>query len=433
MKRNFDNFLIKNITDEIFNAVESKYYIVFFKDEKNKFFYDLVSSFLFIFFSILLSFSSSDERVSFYFPVFFGVFFYVLFLFINCPSSDYEVKFNSGKFTKIRFNLLIFINCICILNKKKRAGHIRSILIRKQVVEERSRLMTNRQMVNNFNNIMGNTTRVVLSIKKNRDISDTKINDFFIQDIDYFMKLLNRTEMSFKRFLKEIIHDTQNKSSIYLWLHCIPRNLSLDGTKDLIKANRLNEVFNSGIIIDYIEKIGEKRFMEGWDNIFCNYSEKQFKRLFNVDYSGRMYIKCLIGLKEYKKGIKVFTNLELLECYINKNQYALVNNLYDLNQKEKFPEFKKIESINFNKYSFVVIEDLDDLDFWGNKMKNCIRNYFEPCHKGEICLIGVLKNDKPYGNISITKSSGDIQIKGYANAQIEDHSLIHNQIKSIID
>jgi hypothetical protein len=277
----------------------------------------------------------------------------------------------------------------------------------------------------------------------NKDSSSFKINpvvdlstiDFLIKSPEDISKMFNRREISFNTFIKELIKDYSKNSkddlyAFYLWIHCIPRHYSLDTTKDLIKSNRLNSK-KLDYIVNTVNKMGQDSLNIGCDRIFINYNEKQIKRLFSVNCLPEEYIFSLFILKNFKNGVPKVDTLKEFNNFVKNNSKALSSNIYNLEQIKKLPKLQRIESSKLGNFKFKVLENTDDLHFWGTKLKHCIKAYYKKCSKGNCVLIGVYLNDIPYANIEVVNEKVT-QLFGKQNSNIDEHELIKDYIENFL-
>lgn len=262
----------------------------------------------------------------------------------------------------------------------------------------------------------------------NTDFND--ITEKYIQDVSFFTKIFNRKEKSFEVFLNQMFKDSKNQDFLCIWLYCIPRTYSLDTTKELIKANRIN-LSNIGEVLIHLENVSKEKVNEGWDVVFTNYSETQIKRLFSVDFCPEEYIECLSILSKYRNGILKIDTMSGLVEFVKSNKLPLSQNIYELGQLEKLPNLKRIEELGIGQYKFKVISDVKELDFWGQSLKHCIKSYFNKCANGNSFLIGVYKDSFPYVNIEV-KDNKVVQLRGKNNSCVEDEKLLKDFVEAFL-
>lgn len=243
-------------------------------------------------------------------------------------------------------------------------------------------------------------------------------------------RIFNRKEKSFVRFLNEI-HKDYNEipngvKSISLWILCLPRNCSLDATKEFIRQNKFSPKDFELIELEYA-RIGKERFEKGWDGLFESYTEADLRRFFSTPSEGVDYIKSLRILKDYSSPMFFERTLQSFCTYVIQNESAIKKNITDLRQEERFPNFVQLENSELLGLKFELIKTTKDLYYWGKSLKHCIRNYAQKCYDGKSCLVGVYKDGKMYANIEIVGGQV-IQIRGLMNSSIPEENEVTNYI-----
>jgi hypothetical protein len=368
--------------------------------------------FMFLFLLSLLVFSERPSIISSLVAC--GLIQFLLFaIFVDSDQRSFRdiIKFD---FKANKASFYIFIHSILLVGKSAR---------RKEIIA-----FFNAQT--EADNLHRREIHVDRMIKIGVSFKGKEIDVFYKKDIDYFIKLFKREEKSFKVFLTEMFKDYGKNDSIYIWLHLIPRKYSLDTTKELIKMNKISSSsLNS--MKELLSKIGEDNCNDGWDNIFNDYSEKDIKRFFSVYFNTVEYATSLYVLRNYKKSIPKMVTMAEFNSFIVRNKEPLLNNIYNLEQIEKLPKLKRIENTELGNLSFKVISDIKELEFWGHKLRHCIKSYFKECAKGHSFLIGVYKDGKPYVNVEV-KSLKVIQVRGFQNKRVDEEKLIKDYINSFL-
>lgn len=218
--------------------------------------------------------------------------------------------------------------------------------------------------------------------------------------------------------------------TLVLWSLVIPRQISLDGFRTILISNRLSLenyklwLHQESLTVSILEK--------GFSHCFSNYSEDQVKRLFRVNFNPLDYLRIIKIIGEYSQGVPIFGTLDELLKFSVTNRNSLKDGMFSLDQIQKLPSLRYIEKKNLGPLTFKVLENFDDLTFWGNKLRHCIQSYHKKCLESKCFLVGVYKNGEVYANVEIINSRV-CQVKGFANKDIDERDYVRDYINNFLN
>ena len=275
--------------------------------------------------------------------------------------------------------------------------------------------------------------------KRVREIVNNELKfllDRYENRIDLLVnEIFGRKEQSLISFYNQLKHDEPHFKKVVLWSLLIPRkNISLDTLKYIISSYRIDNSLYNTIVSS--KEITKEEYEMGFDSIFKNYKEKQIKRWFQSNFNTQDYYKIITVLKNYKGDFSVFPNINEAINHVLEYSENFKNNLFDLEQLKKFPKLTRLENAKLGEYRFVIIKDIEELNWWGKSLKHCIKTYFKKCYTGECFLIGVYVEEsgkkKAYANIEVDKKLNIVQLKGVQNSSVNNSNYIRDFVKEML-
>lgn len=221
------------------------------------------------------------------------------------------------------------------------------------------------------------------------------------------------------RAIKQIVHKytIKNQSGIYdksivVWRELIPASLINENLLiELIRSIKIDPVYGS---VEEIPRI---------DDYFSQYSEKQIKNLYSVNFSGQ---KLIDVYRKYSQR--------------TKEPFPVVSRMIDLISYLEFYSEMNGGNVQFRKPLVdltcetpeLVIErvrDVKSLYIYANEFRNCAKTYVNSAKKGEVDFY-IVKQEQPM-MFHVDNSLRIKEIKYKANAAVSDKEVnkIQNYIK----
>lgn len=234
------------------------------------------------------------------------------------------------------------------------------------------------------------------------------------KDLEYWCE----NNLGKSRAIKQIVHKytIKNQSGIYdksiiVWRELIPASLINENLLiELIRSIKIDPVYGS---VEAVPRI---------DDYFSQYSEKQIKNLYSVNFSGK---KLMDVYRKYSQRTKeqfpVFSRMTDLISYLEFYSEMNGGNV----------QFRKpLVDLTCETPELVIerVRDVKSLYIYANEFRNCAKTYVNSAKKGEVDFY-IVKQEQPM-MFHVDNSLRIKEIKYKANASVPDKEV--NKIKDYI-